>query len=358
MTRPNSDYLDALASGEDPQDAANDLYRGIRLRRDDPHRDERRLDALFVHEQRSPQPQMITASATDAAEALKRALWLHQHGAPMDWVILTAEEVATVKAELAQEKIRTQSAAAGIEQENGRLRAELAEIKGCLNWGAINAGSATVLSEVRRTIMVMKQAQGDLIQERIKTDMANDQLAVTRKALEEANAYIRLQSSQFQDEWKKVAEARDALQSKLDALPADWQQDSSLKTWFPLTFETLNELRARNQSLTSDFDAERGKRLTDRNVHDEEADMLRDQRDTARKAADEIAEKVTGLALDINALRSVLEKCGEALQTAAQLPIARAYPDGPCMDKCDHDEVAEALTLATQTLAEHPPQPK
>jgi len=34
---------------------------------------------------------------------------------------------------------------------------------------------------------------------------------------------------------KKIAE----LQDKLDSLPADWQKDSSLETWFPLTAEEL-----------------------------------------------------------------------------------------------------------------------
>jgi hypothetical protein len=29
------------------------------------------------------------------------------------------------------------------------------------------------------------------------------------------------------------------VEAKMDALPADWQQDSSLETWFPLTAEEL-----------------------------------------------------------------------------------------------------------------------
>jgi len=38
---------------------------------------------------------------------------------------------------------------------------------------------------------------------------------------------------------KKVAE----LQGKIDSLPADWQKDSSLETWFPLTAEELRRVK-------------------------------------------------------------------------------------------------------------------
>ena len=47
MSDPNSDYLEALASGEDPQDAASRVFRGIHRhagsvmgRRHDARRDE------------------------------------------------------------------------------------------------------------------------------------------------------------------------------------------------------------------------------------------------------------------------------------------------------------------------------
>jgi len=33
----------------------------------------------------------------------------------------------------------------------------------------------------------------------------------------------------------------------------------------------------------------------------------------------------------------------EALETVAKLPVARSYPDGPCLEKVDMDEVKEAL---------------
>lgn len=37
----------------------------------------------------------------------------------------------------------------------------------------------------------------------------------------------------------------------------------------------------------------------------------------------------------------------EALQTVARLPVARLYPDGPCLDQSDMDEVLAAIKLAT-----------
>ena len=35
----------------------------------------------------------------------------------------------------------------------------------------------------------------------------------------------------------------------------------------------------------------------------------------------------------------------EALETVARLPIARMYPDGPCLERSDMEEVRNALTL-------------
>jgi hypothetical protein len=53
-------------------------------------------------------------------------------------------------------------------------------------------------------------------------------------------------------------------------------------------------------------------------------------------------------AMDENAaLRRKLaaaEGMAEALETCKRLPIARAYPDGPCLDRADHEEVCAALT--------------
>jgi hypothetical protein len=40
-------------------------------------------------------------SDSDAEKAKSRAEWLHRHMAPRDWIVLTAFEVATIRAELA-----------------------------------------------------------------------------------------------------------------------------------------------------------------------------------------------------------------------------------------------------------------
>lgn len=54
-------------------------------------------------------------------------------------------------------------------------------------------------------------------------------------------------------------------------------------------------------------------------------------------------------------LREVLEKCVEALEICARLPVAHGYPDGPCLDKYDHDDVSEAIALARAELAKGKP---
>lgn len=43
----------------------------------------------------------INLSDMDTEEAKRRAQWLHDHKAPVDWVILTTSEVAAMKHELA-----------------------------------------------------------------------------------------------------------------------------------------------------------------------------------------------------------------------------------------------------------------
>ena len=40
----------------------------------------------------------------------------------------------------------------------------------------------------------------------------------------------------------------------------------------------------------------------------------------------------------------------DALETVAQLPIARMYPDGPCLERSDMEEVRKALTLTAPKL--------
>ena len=50
----------------------------------------------------------------------------------------------------------------------------------------------------------------------------------------------------------KILEELGAAEAKLALLPADWQQDSSLQTWFPFTAEELDGVKAkvREQAAT------------------------------------------------------------------------------------------------------------
>lgn len=43
---------------------------------------------------------MKSMSDTDAEEAKFRAEWLHKHKAPKDWIILTNNEISTIRSEL------------------------------------------------------------------------------------------------------------------------------------------------------------------------------------------------------------------------------------------------------------------
>ena len=40
----------------------------------------------------------------------------------------------------------------------------------------------------------------------------------------------------------------------------------------------------------------------------------------------------------------------EALETISRMPIARLYPDGPCIERSDMDEVLKALELTKSKL--------
>ncbi len=57
-------------------------------------------------------------SETDAAEAKRRAEWLHKHKAHKDWVILSVSEIAVIRAELeATERERDEA-----REQNAKLR--------------------------------------------------------------------------------------------------------------------------------------------------------------------------------------------------------------------------------------------
>ena len=77
-------------------------------------------------------------SDTDAAEANRRAEWLHKHKAPKDWIILTTSEVSTIREELA-----------AVERERDEARDVLAATKHYLTKERDDALSQIVQAECR-----------------------------------------------------------------------------------------------------------------------------------------------------------------------------------------------------------------
>jgi hypothetical protein len=65
-------------------------------------------------------------SETDAAEAKRRAEWLHRHKAHKDWIILSVTEIAVIRAELeATERERDEAREAFKIVYNERVQMEL-----------------------------------------------------------------------------------------------------------------------------------------------------------------------------------------------------------------------------------------
>src|SRR5690606_9397861 len=66
------------------------------------------------------------------------------------------------------------------------------------------------------------------------------------------------------EERDQLAAALAAAQQRIACLPADWREDSSLETWFPITAEEIESLRTENARLRED--AERYRWLRDREI--------------------------------------------------------------------------------------------
>jgi hypothetical protein len=63
-----------------------------------------------------------------------------------------------------------------------------------------------------------------------------------------------------------ASDNRRALQDQMDRagnLPANWKEDSSLETWFPLTAEELERTKSENAELTKQLALERSERATE-----------------------------------------------------------------------------------------------
>jgi hypothetical protein len=56
------------------------------------------------------------------------------------------------------------------------------------------------------------------------------------------------------------------------------------------------------------------------------------------------------LAREYMKLREGIECAKEALELCAALPVAAGYPDGPCLEYDDHNQVSEALQRITDLL--------
>lgn len=56
-----------------------------------------------------------------------------------------------------------------------------------------------------------------------------------------------------------------------------------------------------------------------------------------------VIERVKDMLEKLKTMREALKDVSGAPETVSTLPIARMYPDGPCLELVDHNEVREAL---------------
>ena len=76
---------------------------------------------------------------------------------------------------------------------------------------------------------------------------------------------------------------------------------------------------------------------------EEERDELRRDVSALLNALPNGAHDVTEGVVSIRAMRAAIVEAHEALEAVSRLPVASMYPDGPCLEKSDMDEVKAAL---------------
>jgi hypothetical protein len=76
-------------------------------------------------------------SETDAAEAKRRAEWLHKHNAHKDWIILSVSEIAVIKDELSlleRERDEAREVASGLSIQEERVNEAQKELSSIHRW--------------------------------------------------------------------------------------------------------------------------------------------------------------------------------------------------------------------------------
>jgi hypothetical protein len=61
--------------------------------------------------------------------------------------------------------------------------------------------------------------------------------------------FIGKRLHKLSDLWDSLLDRVEQAENKLARLPADWEKDSSLESWFPLTAETLKRLQSELELL-------------------------------------------------------------------------------------------------------------
>lgn len=100
----------------------------------------------------------------------------------------------------------------------------------------------------------------------------------------------------------EVADALDEQAAQLEAYPADWREDSSLETWFPLTAEQLKaqatEIKRLRDRLEISDRSPQWDGIACRDVTISEQDRLIDELRTKNKLMREALQKIAGESTD------------------------------------------------------------